>query len=468
MRTPYEPFVAYGRSKTANILSAVAFDKQHRSHGGRAAAVHPGGAQTELSRHMGADAVQKVVDQTTQQRTAEDKSLFQFKTIPQGAATSVWAAVVAGSFKSVEVSVGDYATATNPGLDQVERAFERIIGNSAALESVLEQLEQVAPTDSTVLIEGKTGTGKELIAHAIHNASQRCGHAFIKLNCAAIPLDLLESELFGHEKGAFTGAIAQKIGRFEMADKGTLFLDEVGDIPLALQPKLLRVLQEQQFERLGSGRTHQVNVRLVAATNRDLVKMVARGRFRSDLYYRLNVFPILLPALRERREDIPVLVTHFMKMFSRRMGNQVDSIPPETMAAFELYRWPGNIRELQNLVERAVIVSRDGVLSNPLHKKQTELMIPSLTGTFHSSMILEDSGRALIVNTLEQVGWVVGGPNGAATKLGLKRTTLLAKMRSLGISRPISQEGADVLGEPCDDARFESLAGQRREMSVKG
>ncbi|HXP42538.1 MAG TPA: sigma 54-interacting transcriptional regulator [Candidatus Acidoferrales bacterium] len=357
---------------------------------------------------------------------------------------------------------------TNPGPDQTERRFERIIGNSVALESVLDQVEQVAPTDSTVLIEGKTGTGKELIAHAIHNASQRCGHAFIKLNCAAIPLDLLESELFGHEKGAFTGAIAQKIGRFEMADKGTLFLDEVGDIPLALQPKLLRVLQEQQFERLGSGRTHQVNVRLVAATNRDLVKMVARGRFRSDLYYRLNVFPILLPALRERREDIPVLVTHFMKMFSRRMGNQVDSIPPETMAAFELYRWPGNIRELQNLVERAVIVSRDGVLSNPLHKKQTELMIPSLTGTFHSSMILEDSGRALIVNTLEQVGWVVGGPNGAATKLGLKRTTLLAKMRRLGISRPISQEGADVLGEPCDDARFESLAGQRREMSVKG
>jgi len=307
-------------------------------------------------------------------------------------------------------------------------------------------LEQVAPTDSTVLIEGETGTGKELIAHALHNASQRCGRAFIKLNCAAIPLDLLESELFGHEKGAFTGAIAQKIGRFEMADKGTLFLDEVGDIPPALQPKLLRVLQEQEFERLGSGRTHKVDVRLVAATNRDLVKMVARGQFRSDLYYRLNVFPIMLPALRERREDIPVLVTHFVKLFSRRMGKQVDSVPPETMAAFQCYSWPGNIRELQNLVERAVILSRDGVLPNPLHKKQTELMIPSLNRTraFHSSMTLEDSDRTLILETLEQAGWIVGGPRGAAAKLGLKRTTLLAKMRRLGISRPIPQEGTSV------------------------
>ena len=344
--------------------------------------------------------------------------------------------------------MGDYATVMNPGPDQAERTFERIIGNSAALESVLEQVEQVAPTDSTVLIEGETGTGKELIAHAIHNASQRCGRAFIKFNCAAIPLDLLESELFGHEKGAFTGAIAQKIGRFEMADKGTLFLDEVGDIPSALQPKLLRVLQEQEFERLGSGRTHKVDVRLVAATNRNLLKMVARGQFRSDLYYRLNVFPILLPALRERREDIPALVTHFVKMFSRRMGKQVDSIPPETMAAFQWYSWPGNIRELQNLVERAVILSRDGVLPNPLHKKQTELMIPSLhrTRTFHSSMTLEDSERALILETLEQAGWMVGGPRGAAAKLGLKRTTLLAKMRRFGISRPILQEGTSVPG----------------------
>src|SRR5882672_1333110 len=223
--------------------------------------------------------------------------------------------------------MGDSAIVKNLGLDQAERTFERVIGNSAALESVLEQVEQVAPTDSTVLIEGETGTGKELIAHAIHNASQRCGRAFIKLNCAAIPLDLLESELFGHEKGAFTGAIAQKIGRFEMADKGTLFLDEVGDIPSTLQPKLLRVLQEQEFERLGCTRTHRVDVRLVAATNRDLTEMVKRAEFRIDLYYRLNVFPIVLPPLRARTEDIPALVTHFVDRFSRRMGKRIDHIP---------------------------------------------------------------------------------------------------------------------------------------------
>jgi formate hydrogenlyase transcriptional activator len=352
--------------------------------------------------------------------------------------------------------VPKYATVTYPEADQPDRRFERIIGKSAALESVLEQVEQVAPTDSTVLIEGETGTGKELIAHAIHNASQRCGRAFIKLNCAAIPLDLLESELFGHEKGAFTGAIAQKIGRFEMADKGTLFLDEVGDIPPALQPKLLRVLQEQEFERLGSGRTHKVAVRLVAATNQNLVKMVARGQFRSELYYRLNVFPISLPALRERREDIPALVKHFVKMFSRRMGKQVDSIPPETMAAFQWHSWPGNIRELQNLVERAVILSRDGVLPNPLHKKQTELMIPSLhrTQTSSSSVTLEDSAKALILETLEEAGWVVGGKRGAAAKLGLKRTTLVAKMRRLGISRPIPQEETSVPGVAQEDAQI--------------
>jgi transcriptional regulator with GAF, ATPase, and Fis domain len=344
--------------------------------------------------------------------------------------------------------VPEYATVTYPEADPPDRRFNRIIGNSAALESVLDQVKQVAPTDSTVLIEGETGTGKELIAHAIHNASQRCGRAFIKLNCAAIPLDLLESELFGHEKGAFTGAIAQKMGRFEMADKGTLFLDEVGDIPSALQPKLLRVLQEQEFERLGSGRTHRVDVRLVAATNRDLVKMVARGQFRSDLYYRLNVFPILLPALRERCEDIPALVTHFVKLFSRRMGKQIDSIPSETMAAFQWYSWPGNIRELQNLVERAIILSRDGVLPNPLHKRRTGPIIVSLQQTqgLPSSMTSEDYDRGLIVETLEQVGWIVGGPRGAAAKLGLKRTTLLAKMRRLDISRPVLQEGTEGSG----------------------
>ena len=350
--------------------------------------------------------------------------------------------------------MGDHAAVTNAGAaDQVERTFERIIGSSAALESVLAQVEQVAPTDSTVLVEGETGTGKELIAHAIHNASQRCGRAFIKLNCAAIPLDLLESELFGHEKGAFTGAIAQKIGRFEMADKGTLFLDEVGDIPPALQPKLLRVLQEQEFERLGSGKTHKVDVRLVAATNRNLGKMVARGQFRSDLYYRLNVFPILLPALRERREDIPELVTHFVKVLSRRMGKQIDGIPSEIMAAFQWHSWPGNIRELQNLVERAVILSRDGVLPNPLQKRQpSAIILSSNAQSSLSSMTWEDSDRALVVETLEQTGWIVGGPRGAAAKLGLKRTTLLAKMRRLGISRPIPQDGTDILGVTREDA----------------
>src|SRR5579864_4474579 len=319
--------------------------------------------------------------------------------------------------------------------DQPDRRFERIIGNSAALESVLDHVEQVAFTDSTVLIEGETGTGKELIAHAIHNASQRCGRAFIKLNCAAIPLDLLESELFGHEKGAFTGAIAQKIGRFEMADKGTLFLDEVGDIPSALQPKLLRVLQEQEFERLGSGRTHKVHVRLVAATNRDLVKMVTRGQFRSDLYYRLNVFPIFLPALRERREDIPVLVTHFVKLFSRRMGKQVDSIPPETMGAFQWFSWPGNIRELQNLVERAVILSRDGVLSNPLPTSALPIPAPPSTGEMSRNpeppeqMTIRESERALILYTLQATRWRIGGPKGAAERLGLKRTTLMYRLK---------------------------------------
>jgi formate hydrogenlyase transcriptional activator len=262
--------------------------------------------------------------------------------------------------------------------------------------------------------------------------------------------------LFGHEKGAFTGAIAQKIGRFEMADKGTLFLDEVGDIPPALQPKLLRVLQEQEFERLGSGRTHKVDVRLVAATNRDLAKMVARGQFRSDLYYRLNVFPIVLPALRERREDISALVTHFVKLFSRRMGKQLDSIPTETMAAFQWHSWPGNIRELQNLVEPAVILSRDGLLPNPLHKKQTEHIIPSRLRTqpYHSSTIMEDADRDLIVETLEQTGWIVGGRRGAAAKLGLKRTMLLARMRRMGISRPIDQEETDARGVAWEDAQI--------------
>jgi formate hydrogenlyase transcriptional activator len=331
--------------------------------------------------------------------------------------------------------------------DQVssERRFEQIIGNSPALETVLEQVERVAPTDSTVLIEGETGTGKELIAHAIHNISLRCGRPFVRLNCAAIPLDLLESELFGHEKGAFTGAIAQKIGRFELADKGTLFLDEVGDIPPALQPKLLRVLQEQEFERLGSTRTHQVDVRLVAATNRDLTEMVNRGEFRSDLYYRLNVFPILLPPLRERREDIPALVTHFVEIFGRRMGRPIEEIPRETMSALSSYPWPGNIRELQNLIERAVILSNHGVLPNPLPPVGTQGVTVASAAPTAVATSLRDSERNLILRTLEAVGWVIGGPKGAAAKLGLKRTTLIHKMQKLGISRPYLQSNQDVM-----------------------
>ncbi len=315
--------------------------------------------------------------------------------------------------------------------DSRERRFEQLIGNSPALEAVLEQVERVAPTDSTVLIQGETGTGKELIARAIHNISSRCGRPFIKLNCAAIPFDLLESELFGHEKGAFTGAIAQKVGRFEMADKGTLFLDEIGDIPLALQPKLLRVLQEQEFERLGSGRTHQVDVRLVAATHRNLTSMVKRNEFRSDLYYRLNVFPVLLPPLRSRSEDIPALVAHFVEIFGRKMGKPIENIPEETLSALSSYSWPGNVRELQNLIERAVILANDGVLPNTLPASGAEVITVS-----PAQPTLKDSERALILRTLEAAGWLIGGPTGAAAKLGLKRTTLISKMKKLGISRP--------------------------------
>jgi formate hydrogenlyase transcriptional activator len=322
-----------------------------------------------------------------------------------------------------------------------KRRFEQLIGNSSSLEAVLEQVERVAPTDSTVLIQGETGTGKELIARAIHNISSRCGHSFVKMNCAAIPLDLLESELFGHEKGAFTGAIAQRIGRFELADKGTLFLDEVGDIPLALQPKLLRVLQEQEFERLGSTQTHHMDVRLVAATNRNLAEMVKKGEFRSDLYYRLNVFPISLPPLRERREDIPALVAHFVEGFCRRMGKQIEHIPPETMFALCSYPWPGNIRELQNLIERAVILSNGGVLPNPLPAAGSK----DDAITFPVATTLKDSERALILDTLDAVGWVVGGAKGAAVKLGLKRTTLICKMQRLGISRPFLRSSRDVI-----------------------
>ena len=316
--------------------------------------------------------------------------------------------------------------------------FDHIVGNSPALESVLAEVQRVAPTDSTVLVLGETGTGKELIAHAIHNLSPRCGRPFVKLNCAAIPFDLLESELFGHEKGAFTGAVSQKVGRFEMADTGTLFLDEIGDLPLAVQPKLLRVLQEQEFERLGSGRTHRINVRLVAATHRDLAQMVARNEFRSDLYYRLNVFPVVVPSLRERREDIRQLVLHFVEIFSRRMGKQIEQIPETTMNGFLAYPWPGNIRELQNLIERAVIRSDDGVLPNPLLPSQTNPIPPAAQqGTFR------EHEAALILETLRAAGGMIGGPRGAAARLGLKRTTLVSKMKRLGIYRPRRQREMD-------------------------
>jgi formate hydrogenlyase transcriptional activator len=322
-----------------------------------------------------------------------------------------------------------------------ENGFDEIIGNSPALEFVLAEVERVAPTDSTVLVLGETGTGKELIARAIHNISARCGRPFVRLNCSAIPFDLLESELFGHEKGAFTGAIAQKIGRFEMADTGTLFLDEIGDLPLALQPKLLRVLQEQEFERLGSGRTHRIDVRLVAATHRDLAEMVARKEFRSDLYYRLNVFPVVLPPLRERREDIPQLASHFVEIFARRMGKRIDHIPQDILDAFVSYSWPGNVRELQNLIERAVIRSNNGVLPNPLPDKNP------VTVTL-SQDTLTYSTRALISHALRETGWVIGGPRGTAARLGLKRTTLIAKMKKLGISRPVRKD--DRLNEEAE------------------
>src|SRR5881398_867827 len=312
-------------------------------------------------------------------------------------------------------SVGAFQRVESGEQLSYERRFEQVIGNSPALEEVLEQVERVAPTDSTVLIQGETGTGKELIAHAIHNLSSRCGRPFVRFYCAAIPLDLLESELFGHEKGAFTGAIAQKIGRSELADKGTLFLDEVGDIPPALQPKLLRVLQEQEFERLGSTRTHQVDVRLVAATNRNLAEMVKRNEFRSDLYYRLDVFPIPLPPLRERREDIPALVEHFVEIYARRMGKEIAHIPAETMSALVSYFWPGNIRELQNFIERSVILTSGNVLHPPLASLKSSAEAESL-----GPITLEDAERDHIRKILEETRWVVAGPNGAAARSGIK------------------------------------------------
>ena len=318
-------------------------------------------------------------------------------------------------------------------LTGVNDGFVGIVGASATLREVLKLTRIVAPTNSTTLIQGETGTGKELIAHAIHKLSSRRGRPFVKLNCAAIPFDLLESELFGHEKGAFTGAIAQRIGRFELADKGTLFLDEVGDISLALQAKLLRVLQEQEFERLGSTRTHQVDVRLVAATNRNLEDMVKRNEFRSDLYYRLNVFPISLPPLRARREDIPALVEHFVEIYARRMGKQIDSISSETMAELISYSWPGNIRQLQNFIERSVILSSENVLRPPSLK--AAVAAPAECQSL-KVVTLEEAERDHIRKALEHTRWVVAGPNGAAARLRIHRSTLYYRLQKLGIERP--------------------------------
>ena len=318
---------------------------------------------------------------------------------------------------------------------RTEHNFEQIIGQSAALKQVLQQVEIVAPTDSTVLIQGETGTGKELLARAIHNLSGRRAHTFVKLNCAAIPTGLLESELFGHEKGAFTGAIAQKAGRFELANGGTLFLDEIGDIPLELQAKFLRVLQEQEFERLGSTRTTRVDIRLVAATNRDLVVMVEHKQFRSDLYYRLNVFPIVSPPLRERREDIGPLVRYFTQKFAGRLKRPIETIPTETMTALSAYHWPGNIRELENVIERAVILSRGSSLDVPLAELKRHIK-EAPPEAKRSQTTLEEAEREHIRQALEQANWTVGGPSGAAARLGMKRTTLQSKMSKLGIERP--------------------------------
>ena len=312
----------------------------------------------------------------------------------------------------------------------LNNGFEEIIGARGALRDVVALVRTVAPTDSTALIEGETGTGKELIARAIHEHSARRDRAFVKLNCAAIPLGLLESELFGHERGAFTDAVTRTIGRFEAANQGTFFLDEVGDLPLELQPKLLRVLQDGEFERLGGTQTQRANVRLIAATNKDLAKLVARNQFRSDLYYRLNVFPIPVPPLRHRSGDIPLLVAHFVRVYAKRMNKQIDRIPDEVMEALIGQPWPGNVRELQNFIERSVILTDGNTLRTPLKRLRQAAVIDSV-----QSITLEEAERNHIRKTLEQAHWVISGPRGAAFRLGLKRTTLYWRMQKLGISR---------------------------------
>jgi len=331
----------------------------------------------------------------------------------------------------IEAHSGHLTSYLVPDECECEReGFEGIVGSSVALMDVLGLVRTVAPTDSTVLIEGETGTGKELIAEAIHAGSKRRNRPFVKLNCAAIPLGLLESELFGHERGAFTGAVARTIGRFEAADHGTLFLDEIGDIPLELQAKLLRVLQEGEFERLGSNQTQRVNVRVVAATHANLLNLVSEKRFRSDLYYRLNVFPVQLPPLRDRVEDIPLLVTHFVIKYARRMQKQINEIPVEAMNALLAYSWPGNIREMQNFIERSVILTTGRRLCPRL-----EGLSQTTKNGFPEATTLEEAERNHICKTLKQTNWVVAGSNGAATRLGMKRSTLYFRMQKLGISR---------------------------------
>ncbi|MEI9976767.1 MAG: sigma 54-interacting transcriptional regulator [Ignavibacteriota bacterium] len=316
----------------------------------------------------------------------------------------------------------------SPG--RVPGQFEGIVGSSEVLSEIIGHIRTVAPTDSTVLIEGETGTGKELIARAIHRHSARRERAFVKMNCAAIPLGLLESELFGHERGAFTGAVTRRLGRFEAANGGTLFLDEIGDMPLEVQAKLLRVLQEHEFERLGSSSTQHVDVRIVAATNQDLARAVSQKEFRTDLYYRLNVFPISVPPLRRRMADIPLLVEHFVSVFAKRMNKQIEKIPKEAMDRLTRYSWPGNIRELQNVIERAVVVSAGEVLNlQPL---------PERTGVRSEPVTLEEAEREHILKALRETNWVVGGPAGAATRLGMKRTTLIHAMRRRGLSRQMT------------------------------
>jgi formate hydrogenlyase transcriptional activator len=367
---------------------------------------------------------------------------LDFKFIPHGAANGAGVTRKAGLYQSPsDTQMISRCEAICPEKDGASgNDFEGIIGRSATIGALCQQIKVVAPTGSTVLILGETGTGKELLARAVHNVSPRLGRPFIKVNCAAIPAGLIESELFGHERGAFTGAVTRRAGRFEMANGGTLFLDEIGDIPLELQPKLLRVLQEQEFERVGSTQTTQVDVRIIAATSRNLPQMVAAREFRADLYYRLNVFPVSVPALRERAEDVPLLVRHFVDLYSRRASKRITEVPAETMAALLRYPWPGNVRELQNIIERAVILSPGKVLQVALNELQgsSEIYDGVCGGKNNSRMTLKDIEREHIIQALAETNWVVGGPKGAAARIGLARSSLIAKMQKLGITRALA------------------------------